>query len=191
LVLAVACLVHCRAGPVAADTGRSKSRKQGSAAAWRSSAVLGYGADGLPRAVAEMREAILVAVQSGRIEDLRFAIELNELKPELGAAAGSDPIAHLRSLSGDETGREILAVLGSLLEGGYAAIPAGKDIENSRVYVWPYFAEMPLGTLTPAQEAELDRLVSPAEARAMRAAGKWSWWRLAIGAAGTWLSFGR
>jgi type II secretory pathway component PulL len=57
--------------------------------------------------------------------------------------------------------------------------------------VWPYFAELPLATLTPAQQVELDRLVSPAEAKAMRTAGKWGWWRLAIGAAGTWLSFGR
>jgi hypothetical protein len=190
LVLAVTCLVHCCAWPVGADTRRSASTKRGSAAQG-ASAILGHGAEGLPRAVAEMREAILVAVQSGRIEELRFAIELNELRPELGAAAGSDPIAHLRSLSVDGTGRDILAVLGTLLEGGYAAIPAGSDIENSRVYVWPYFAEVPLGTLTPAQQAELDRLVSPAEAKAMRAAGRWSWWRLAIGAAGTWLSFGR
>jgi hypothetical protein len=191
LVLALTCLVHCRAWPVAADTGRGKPARQGAAAGRRSSVVLGRGAEGLPREVAEMREAILVAVQSGRLEDLRFAIELNELKPELGAAAGSDPVAHLRSLSGDGTGREILAVLGALLEGGYAAIPAGQDIENSRVYVWPYFAELPLATLTPAQQVELDRLVSPAEAKAMRTAGKWGWWRLAIGAAGTWLSFGR
>ncbi|HXF53027.1 MAG TPA: hypothetical protein VNK52_02780 [Hyphomicrobiaceae bacterium] len=160
-------------------------------AAPKSTAVVGHGAEALPRAVAEMREAILEAVRSGRIEDLRIAIELNELGPELGAAPGSDPIAHLKSLSADGEGRDILAVLGDLLESGYAVIPAGPDIENNRVYVWPYFAEIPLGALSPAQKVELHRLVPPNEVRAMRAAGKWSWWRLAISATGTWLSFGR
>ena len=191
LVLALTCLVHWSAGPVAADANRGKSVKQGKAAPARSSTVVGYGAEGLPRGVADMREAILAAVQSGQIEDLRIAVELNELKPELGAAAGTDPIAHLKALSGDGEGREILAVLGNVLEAGYAAIPAGKDIENNRVYVWPYLAEVPLATLTPAQEVELYRLVAPNEAKAMRAARKWTWWRLAIGADGTWLTFGR
>ena len=34
----------------------------------------------------DMREAILSAVRSGRIEELRHAWELNELKPDLGVA---------------------------------------------------------------------------------------------------------
>src|SRR5258708_3326726 len=43
-----------------------------------------YGIDQLPGPVQDMREAILSAVKSGRIEDLRHAWELNELKPDLG-----------------------------------------------------------------------------------------------------------
>ncbi len=191
LVLALTPLVQWWAGRAAADTRRAKPGRQGRAAAKAPGTDIGYGADDLPRGVAEMHEAILAAVRAGDMEELRIAIELNEMKPELGAAAGSDPIAHLKSLSGDGEGREILAVLGRLLESGYAVIPAGKDIENNRVYVWPYFAEVPIDRLTPAQEVELYRLVTPAEASAMRAARKWSWWRLAIGAEGTWLSFGR
>jgi len=191
LVLALCSLVQFSARPLFADTAGGKVAKPGAQAALKSGAAIGHGVEALPRAVAEMRETILEAVRSGRIEDLRIAIELNELRPELGAAPGSDPIAHLKSLSADGEGRDILAVLGELLEGGYAVIPAGPDIENNRVYVWPYFAEVPLGTLNPVQEVELYRLVPANEVRAMRAAGKWSWWRLAIGAAGTWLSFGR
>src|SRR5262245_21751826 len=119
-----------------------------------------YGTDGLPPAVEDMREAILSAVRSGRIEDLRHAWELNELKPDLGLAT-SDPIAHWKGISGDGEGREILAVLAQILDAGYVVLPLGADIENNRLYVWPYFAEVPLDRLSPAQEVELLRLVSP------------------------------
>src|SRR5262245_42206251 len=76
-----------------------------------------YGTDGLPPPVEEMRETILSAVRSGRIEDLRHAWELNELKPDLGLAT-SDPIAHWKEISGDGEGREILAALAQILDAG-------------------------------------------------------------------------
>src|SRR5262249_31355558 len=97
-----------------------------------------YGTDGLPPPVEEMREAMLSAVRSGRIEDLRYAWELNELKPDLGLAS-SDPIAHWKQISGDGEGREILAALAQILDAGYVVLPLGADIENNRLYVWPYF----------------------------------------------------
>ena len=97
-----------------------------------------------------MREAILGAVRSGRIEELRHAWELNELKPDLGVASVSDPIAHWKQISGDGEGREILAALAEILEAGYVVLPLGPDLENNRLYVWPYFAEVPLDKLSPA-----------------------------------------
>jgi hypothetical protein len=137
-----------------------------------------------------MREAILSAVRSGRIEELRHAWELNELKPDLGVAlADGDPIAHWKRISGDGEGREVLAALGEILDSGYVVLPLGRDLENNKVYVWPYFAEVSLDKLTPAQEVELLRLVSPAALKDMRAAGKYTHWRIAIGADGTWHSF--
>ncbi len=136
-----------------------------------------------------MRSTILGAVETGDIAELRYAVDLNELKPDLGAPNGIDGIAHLTAISGDGKGREVLAVLGRLLEAGYASIPGGRDIENNRLYVWPYFAEVPLNSLTPAQEVALYKLVSPAQVRAMTADGKWQWWRLVIGADGVWHSF--
>ena len=149
-----------------------------------------YGTDRLPGPVQDMREAILGAVRSGRIEELRHAWELNELKPDLGVAlADGDPIAHWKRISGDGEGREVLAALGEILDAGYVVLPLGRDLENNRVYVWPYFAEMSLDKLTPAQEVELLRLVSPAALKDMRAAGKYTHWRIAIGADGTWHSF--
>jgi hypothetical protein len=149
-----------------------------------------YGTDALPPPVEEMREAILSAVRSGRIEDLRHAWDLNELKPDLGVAT-SDPIGHWKQISGDGEGREILAALAQILDAGYVVLPLGADIENNRLYVWPYFAEVPLDRLTPAQEVELLRLVSPAALKDMRSAGIYTHWRIVIGADGTWHAFRR
>jgi hypothetical protein len=151
-----------------------------------------YGIDRLPGPVRDMREAILDAVRSGQIEELRHAWELNELKPDLGATlADGDPIAHWKRISGDGQGREVLAALGEILESGHVALPLGRDLENNKIYVWPYFAEVPLDKLTPAQEVELLRLVSPSALKEMRAAGKYTHWRISIGADGTWHSFRR
>jgi len=136
-----------------------------------------------------MRQAILAAAQSGNIEDLREPLEWNELRPEVSAPSGTDPIAYWRTTSVDGNGREILAVLANILPMRAAELPLGKDIENNIIYVWPYLAEADLDKLTPAQEVDLLRLMSPAEAKAMRTAKKWTWWRLTIGADGTWHSF--
>jgi hypothetical protein len=143
----------------------------------------------VPGAVEDMREAILAAAHSGRIEELKVPLDWNELKPDLGAPQGADLIAYLKKLSGDGEGREILAILANILEMKPAAVPLGKDIENNTIYVWPYLAEAKLDALTPAEEVDLLRLVSPEKAKAMRAAKKWTWWRLSIGADGTWHSF--
>ncbi|RTL71972.1 MAG: hypothetical protein EKK41_07035 [Hyphomicrobiales bacterium] len=151
--------------------------------------------EALPRPVDEMREAILAAVQSGRIEDLREAFELNEIRPDLGPDFGpgkeTDPVAYWRRISGDGEGREILAALANVLALPVAVAPLGRDIENSKVYVWPYFAEMPLAMLTPAQEVDLLRLVPASTAKEMKARGVYSHWRLVIGAEGNWLALTR
>ncbi len=149
----------------------------------------------LPLPVAEMREAILAAVTSGSIEDLREAFELNELKPDLGPGFGGqgeyDPVVFWRKLSSDGEGREILTALGKILELPAAVLPLGPDVENSNVYIWPYLAELPLRTLSPEQRVDLSKLVSLEDAAAMAAADEYRFWRLAISADGVWLSFTR
>jgi hypothetical protein len=145
-----------------------------------------HGLDGLPGPVLEMREAILDAVRSGRIEDLATAIELNEIKPAFGDAVEADPIAYLKKASADGEGHEVLAALGNILDAGYAVVPAGSDIENNRIYVWPYFAERGVKDLTPAQDVELLRLVPEARRKDMIAAGKYTHWSVGIGADGVW-----
>jgi hypothetical protein len=148
-----------------------------------------YATADLPAPVQELREAILSAVSTGRIEDLRHAYELNELKPDLAAEPVADPVAYWQRISGDGRGLEVLAALGQILEAGYVALPTGRDLENNKIYVWPYFAEVPLAGLNPAQDVELMRLLGAATALNLRATGRYSWWRIAIGADGVWHSF--
>lgn len=143
----------------------------------------------LPPAVSEMRQTILEAVRTGRIEDLKLAIEWNELPPDFGAPAGQNPLEFLKKQSGDGEGREILAILGKLLELAPEQAPLGQDVENSAIYVWPYLAARPLDKLAPYEEVDLYRLMSPANAKAMREKKKWTWWTVVIGADGTWHSF--
>ena len=139
-------LAATRAGPIQASQSENRQRQESSSRRARGSH---YGSEGLPAPVREMREAMLSAVKSGRIEELRHAYELNELKPDLGVpAVKADPVAHWKQISGDGEGREVLAALSLILEAGYVVLPLGRDIENNRVYIWPYFAEVPLETLT-------------------------------------------
>ncbi len=193
-LLAQCTLVHCLGwvSPALSQAAKPKSgspKKQQPAPA--PTPEVRYGTEGLPAPVEDMREAILGAVRSGRIEELRHAWELNELKPDLGVASVGDPVAHWKEISGDGEGREVLAALAQILDAGYVVLPLGPDVENNRLYVWPYFAEVPLDKLSPGQEVELLRLVPPATAKDMRSAGKYSHWRIIIGADGTWHTFRR
>jgi hypothetical protein len=143
----------------------------------------------LPGPVEEMRHAILAATRSGRIEDLTVPLDWNELKPDVGTTGAEDPIAYWKKTSADGQGHEILAALANILEMKPAELPLGKDLENNTIYVWPYLAEAKLDQLTPSEEVDLLRLVSPEEAKKMQKAKTWTWWRLTIGADGTWHSF--
>ena len=148
-----------------------------------------YDTDDLPPAVVELREAMLAAIESGRIEELRHALDLSQIRPDTGAPPNTDPIAHWKSASGDTQGREVLAALSLILDTGYVAVRRGSDIENNQLYVWPYFAEVPLSQLTPRQEVELLRLVPAGVAREMKEKDKYTHWRLVVGADGTWHRF--
>jgi hypothetical protein len=181
LVTAAGLLVHADRPGHAADDG--KAMKQQPAPAER--AFTGK----LPGNVEEMRDYILAAIQLGSISELKTAIEWNELKPDFGDSANDDPIAYWKKISADGDGKEILADLANILALPPARLAIGKDPENNIVYVWPYLAELPLDRLTAAEQVDLYRLVPAAAAKSMQEKKKWSWWRLAIGADGTWLTF--
>lgn len=144
----------------------------------------------LPPLVAEMRDRLLAAVASGQIDDLREPLEWNELpfmfRDESDGDSSADPIAYWKSISGEGTGRDILGDIGRMLALPPAKLAIGRDAENSAVYVWPYLSERPLGQLSLAEEKDLLTLMPAADAETMRAGRKWTWWRLVIGADGTW-----
>ncbi|HWA50501.1 MAG TPA: hypothetical protein VG742_19690 [Dongiaceae bacterium] len=192
LLLVLTPLVH-RLGAVSPAQAREGKQKSESTSARQRPppglTPVHYGIDDLPQPVREMRELILSAAQSGEIEELRTAVEVNELKPEIAGTPVADPIAYWKRISGDGEGREILAALAEVLDSGYVILPIGPDLENNKVYVWPYFAEVPLDRLSPGQQVELLRLITPAALREMQRTGRYSSWRLAIGADGTWHSF--
>ncbi len=143
----------------------------------------------LPPQVAELRELILSAVRSGTIDDLRTAIDRDVVRPDFGLPLGDDPVAALKGASIDGAGHETLAALGEILDMPPAALPLGKDIENNLIYVWPYLAERPADTLSGAESVDLYRLVPATKVREMQDKKRWTWWRLEIGADGSWIMF--
>ncbi len=174
-------LVHVVTSEGVAQTSKGKKAPAAATAA--------PSADKLPTAVAEMLDGIQVAIKSGRIEDLRTPIAWNELPPVIARDNVTDPIAYWKQQSADGEGREILAILAAIIDAGHAILPVGRDVENSKLYVWPRFAEQPLDKLTPEDEVQLYRLVPPTMFKVMREKKQWTWYRLAIGADGTWHSF--
>lgn len=196
LVLVVVAIVH---RPAAAGTNAADASTHGKAVsapadpAPVASAPAPEPLANLPRPAREMIDAILAAVHTGSIEELRTAIEWNELKPIFApsteAASDDDPIEFLKKASKDGKGAETLSIIDKLLSVAPARQPLGRDFENNTVYVWPYLAERPLASLSPTEEADLQRIVPPDEIAAIRAAGRWNWYRLTVGADGTWHSF--
>ena len=145
----------------------------------------------LPAPVREMREAILAAARSGDIKELLIPIQWNELPPDFGAIKGRDPTDAFKAASVDGQGREILAALASIMTLPCAVVREGRDIENNRVFVWPYLAKLALGALTPEQEVDLLRLIPRETYAAAKKSGAYTHWYVAIGADGTWHAFRR
>ena len=193
LVLVLAALLNVYREPAGALERRAPEspalQRQHSGEPTKPPAPLAAKEKPIPSPVEEMRQAILAAAQSGRIEELRVPLDWNEMKPDVTPNVSDDPIAYWKKTSGDGEGREVLAALVNMLQMRPATVPLGKDPENNLIYVWPYLAEAKLDALTPSEEVDLLRLMSPGSAKAMRQAKKWTWWRLVIGADGTWHSF--
>jgi hypothetical protein len=144
-----------------------------------------YDFNALPAPVQRMAERIADAAQSGDIETMRIVFESNELKPMVAGDYVEDPIAFWKKQSADGSGRDVLAAMLNALASGYVKTGSGLD----EMYVWPYFAEIDLTRLTPAQEVELYRIVPAADAEAMKRAGKYTAYRIGISASGVWHYF--
>lgn len=141
----------------------------------------------IPAPVARMRELIVKAAASGDIEKLRPLLGKGPTQTQIPVAAGEeDPIAVLKSLSGDQDGVEILAILLDVLSTGFVLTDKGTPEE---AYVWPYFAAKPLSSLTPQEKVDLFRLVTAGDFAGMEEFGSYNFYRVGITPDGRWKFF--
>ncbi|MBX2805032.1 MAG: hypothetical protein KTR19_03575 [Hyphomicrobiales bacterium] len=150
------------------------------------SAIILRDPDILPDSVQRMRRAMIVAAMTGEIEAMRMPVEMNEIPPIISTEKTPDPIQHWKTISGDGEGREILAIIVKLFRAGFV-----REAPNTgdEMFVWPYFAKMPIAELTPAQKVELLTIVPPDRLKAMQAANVYNYYRIGIAHDGTWHFF--
>ncbi len=141
----------------------------------------------LPAPVRELHDKLVAAAKAGLIEAVRPLLKTGEDATQLSlAGVDNDPITFLKSLSGDEGGQEILAILLEVLEAGYVHLDAGKPEE---LYVWPYFFAVPLDKLTDMQRVELFKLVTSGDYEDMKSFGAYIFYRVGISPDGQWRFF--
>ncbi|MEN9896320.1 MAG: hypothetical protein RIR97_2172, partial [Pseudomonadota bacterium] len=97
-----------------------------------------------------------------------------------------DPVAELKNLSGDDDGAEILAILLDILSTGFVHVGQGTKDE---MYVWPYFAQKSLSTLTAPEKVDLLRLVTAGDVADMTEFGGYNFYRVGIAPDGQWRFF--
>ncbi|WP_438749319.1 hypothetical protein [Pararhizobium sp. O133] len=139
----------------------------------------------IPQAAARMRELIVEAAASGDIERLRPLLGKGQTQTQVGDA-DADPVETLKGLSGDQEGIEIMAILLDVLSTGFVLVDKGTPDE---MYVWPYFTEKPLASLTPPEKVDLFRLVTAGDFAEMEEGGNYNFYRVGITPTGEWKFF--
>ena len=137
-----------------------------------------------PEPVRRMRDLLIEAATSGDIERLRVLMNPGPNQTRIVLeSSDTDPVAALQQLSGDEEGREILAIMIDILSTGFVRVDAGTPDE---AYVWPYFAEKPLALLTLPEKVELLRIVTAGDVAEMQELGNYNFFRMGISPDGQW-----
>ncbi|MGH6770678.1 MAG: hypothetical protein ACRECO_16845 [Xanthobacteraceae bacterium] len=140
----------------------------------------------LPPAVARTRERILAAARSGDLQKLYEVMKANEKLPIFSFAEDKNPVGFWKTNYPDSQGVEVLSILINVLEAAFVHVDVGTKEE---IYLWPYFARMPLKSLTPEQKVELFRIVTGADYKDMVEFGAYSFYRIGIAPDGTWHFF--
>jgi hypothetical protein len=140
----------------------------------------------LPAPVARMRERILAAAHSGRLDQLVAVMASNATMPIFSLSDDKNPISYWKTNYPDSEGVEILATLIDILEAGFVHVDEGTPQE---MYLWPYFARMPVTALSAEQKVELFKIVTGADYRDMIDFGAYNFYRLGIGPDGAWHFF--
>ena len=146
-----------------------------------------YDLSKLPEAVKTLHGKLVEAAKTGDAENLRSLIGTGEDMTQFSLdATTEDPLKYLLSLSGDEGGQEILAILLEILEAGYVHLDIGTPQE---LYVWPYFFAVPLEKLDNRQKVELFKIVTSGDVEDMKAFGAYMFYRAGISPDGRWRFF--
>ena len=140
----------------------------------------------LPPAVAQMRDKILSAARTGNLQTLLAVMRTSGTMPVFSYSEDKDPIAYWKMNYPDTDGVEVLATLISILEAPFAHVEQNTPQE---VYLWPYFARMPLAALSPEQKVELFRIVTGGDYKEMVNVGAYSFFRIGISPDGSWQFF--
>jgi hypothetical protein len=166
------------AGPQAAATPAAPDRAAGPEIATDLSR--------LPPAVLRTRERILAAARTGDLQTLLALMHANGNMPVFSHTQRQDPAAYWRETYPDSDGVEILSILITILETEPVRIDAGTPQET---FLWPYFARLPIKSLTPAQKVELFRVVTGSDYKEMLERGRYVFYQVGIGPDGSWRYF--
>ncbi len=140
-----------------------------------------------PEAVRRMRELIVEAAASGDIERLRPLLGKGMTETQVSLVESEEgPVETLKGQSGDPDGNEVLAILLDVLATGFVHVGKGTPDE---MYVWPYFAEKPLASLTPPEKVDLLRIVTAGDYADMQEFGSYNFYRVGITPDGQWKFF--
>jgi hypothetical protein len=149
--------------------------------------VIEYDLTKLPEAVMTMHGKLVEAAKSGSLENLRALIGSGDEITQFSLGGTTeDPLKYLLSLSGDEGGQEILAILLEILDAGYVHLDIGTPQE---LYVWPYFFAIPLEKLDARQKVELFKIVTSGDVEDMKSFGAYIFYRAGISPDGKWRFF--
>ncbi len=140
----------------------------------------------LPPAVLRTRDRILAAAHTGDLQALMALMRANGNVPVFSHTQKQDPAAYWKESYPDSDGIEILSILISILDTQAARIDAGTPQET---YVWPYFARLPVMSLTPVQKVDLFRVVTGSDYKQMLERGRYVFYQVGIGPDGTWRYF--
>ncbi|MDX3927316.1 MAG: hypothetical protein QHC90_16120 [Shinella sp.] len=169
--------------PVTENSNTGSDNGTGTATA----AEISFDISKAPEPVRRMRELIVEAAASGDIERLRPLLGKGMTQTQVSLVETTEgPVETLKGLSGDSEGMEILAILLDILSTGYARIDAGTPEE---MYVWPYFTEKALDSLSPPEKVELLRLVTAGDFADMQEFGSYNFYRIGITPDGQWKFF--
>lgn len=140
-----------------------------------------------PEPVRRMRELIVEAAASGDIQRLAPLLGKGMTETQVSLVESNEsPVETLKGQSGDSDGNEVLAILLDVLATGFVHVGKGTPDE---MYVWPYFAEKPLASLTPPEKVDLLRIVTAGDYADMQEFGSYNFYRVGITPDGQWKFF--